>query len=74
MGLLFLLILFSYWFTVAAINSLYVALEFPPLDKWLPLGGDPCGDSWQGVLCVFSNVTEMYVDPFFFFNCMYDFQ
>ncbi|XP_031261601.1 protein STRUBBELIG-like isoform X2 [Pistacia vera] len=44
---------------VAAINSLYVALDFPPLDKWLPLGGDPCGDSWQGVLCVFSNVTEI---------------
>lgn len=47
---------------VAAINGLYVSLGNPPLDKWLPVGGDPCEDEWQGVLCVFSNVTEMYVD------------
>ncbi|KAI9198794.1 hypothetical protein LWI28_022238 [Acer negundo] len=44
---------------VVAINSLYVALGIPPLDKWMPVGGDPCGDQWKGVLCVFSNVTEI---------------
>ncbi|KAH9796821.1 protein STRUBBELIG [Citrus sinensis] len=44
---------------VMALNSLYISLNFPPLEKWLSFGGDPCGDSWQGVFCVFSNVTEI---------------
>nr|POF02789.1 protein strubbelig-receptor family 3 [Quercus suber] len=44
---------------VVAINSLYVALEYPPLLGWLLVGGDPCGDKWQGVECVFSNITEL---------------
>uniref|UniRef100_A0A2N9I903 Protein kinase domain-containing protein n=1 Tax=Fagus sylvatica TaxID=28930 RepID=A0A2N9I903_FAGSY len=42
-----------------AINSLYVALGYPPLIGWLLVGGDPCGDKWQGVECVFSNITEL---------------
>ncbi|KAE7995608.1 hypothetical protein FH972_000384 [Carpinus fangiana] len=44
---------------VMAINSLYVALGYPPLLGWLLVGGDPCGDKWQGVECVFSNITEL---------------
>ncbi|VVA23545.1 PREDICTED: STRUBBELIG-RECEPTOR FAMILY [Prunus dulcis] len=44
---------------VAAINGLYVALGYPPLQGWLLVGGDPCGDHWQGVECVFSNVTGL---------------
>ncbi|KAL5839639.1 hypothetical protein ACOSQ4_012247 [Xanthoceras sorbifolium] len=44
---------------LAAINALYIALGVPPLDRWLPVGGDPCEEKWLGVLCVFSNVTEI---------------
>ncbi|KAG6639717.1 protein STRUBBELIG-RECEPTOR FAMILY 3-like isoform X1 [Carya illinoinensis] len=44
---------------VMAINSLYVSLGYPPLLGWLLVGGDPCGDNWEGVQCVFSNVTEL---------------
>ena len=49
--------------TVAAINSLYVSLASPPLQGWKPVGGDPCLELWQGVACVFSNITAMYVHP-----------
>ncbi|KAK2447204.1 protein STRUBBELIG-RECEPTOR FAMILY [Trifolium repens] len=44
---------------VAAINSLYVAMHSPPLQGWKPVGGDPCFDHWQGVDCVFSNITAI---------------
>ncbi|CAI9087541.1 OLC1v1021628C1 [Oldenlandia corymbosa var. corymbosa] len=44
-------------FSVAALNSLYIALGNPPLIGWLPIGGDPCGLAWQGVQCVNTNVT-----------------
>ncbi|XP_061355787.1 protein STRUBBELIG-RECEPTOR FAMILY 3-like [Gastrolobium bilobum] len=44
---------------VAAINSLYVALGSPPLQGWKPIGGDPCLELWQGVSCVFSNITAL---------------
>ncbi|EEF40901.1 lrr receptor-linked protein kinase, putative [Ricinus communis] len=43
---------------VVAMNSLWVSLNFPPLLGWLP-GGDPCGEEWQGVSCVFSNITAL---------------
>ncbi|XP_030973580.1 uncharacterized protein LOC115993746 isoform X2 [Quercus lobata] len=33
--------------------------EYPPLLGWLLVGGDPCGDKWQGVECVFLNITEL---------------
>lgn len=46
--------------TVAAINRLYVAMDSPPLEGWKPEGGDPCLELWQGVDCVFSNITAMY--------------
>ena len=49
-----------YFFTsVFAINSLYAALGSPPLPGWIPQGGDPCLEAWQGVLCVNSNITGM---------------
>ncbi|XVF25868.1 hypothetical protein REPUB_Repub13aG0250900 [Reevesia pubescens] len=44
---------------VSAINSLYTSLGSPPLLGWIPVGGDPCGEGWQGVSCVFSNITEL---------------
>ncbi|XP_030543611.1 protein STRUBBELIG-RECEPTOR FAMILY 3-like isoform X2 [Rhodamnia argentea] len=44
---------------VAAINSLYVSLGYPPLRGWLLVGGDPCSDGWQGVECVISNITGL---------------
>ncbi|XP_027917826.1 protein STRUBBELIG-RECEPTOR FAMILY 3-like [Vigna unguiculata] len=44
---------------VAAINSLYVALGSPPLEGWKAIGGDPCLEQWEGVRCVFSNITAL---------------
>ncbi|OMO76510.1 hypothetical protein CCACVL1_15609 [Corchorus capsularis] len=44
---------------VAAINSLYTSLGSPPLVGWIAVGGDPCVEQWQGVSCVFSNITEL---------------
>ncbi|XP_027338413.1 protein STRUBBELIG-RECEPTOR FAMILY 3-like [Abrus precatorius] len=44
---------------VAAINSLYVSLGSPPLQGWKAVGGDPCLELWQGVACVFSNITAI---------------
>ncbi|XP_022715945.1 protein STRUBBELIG-RECEPTOR FAMILY 3-like isoform X3 [Durio zibethinus] len=44
---------------VSAMNSLYTSLGSPPLLGWIPVGGDPCGEEWQGVSCVFSNITEL---------------
>ncbi|CAL1397881.1 unnamed protein product [Linum trigynum] len=44
---------------VAAMNSLCVALNLPPLQGWKAAGGDPCGEQWQGVSCVFSNITAL---------------
>lgn len=46
-------------FDVMAINGLYLSLGSPPLAGWIPNGGDPCGEAWQGVNCVFSNITEV---------------
>ncbi|EEC72599.1 hypothetical protein OsI_06067 [Oryza sativa Indica Group] len=44
---------------VAAINGLYVALGSPALPKWTANGGDPCGDGWQGVVCIGSNIDSI---------------
>ncbi|KAJ7968491.1 protein STRUBBELIG-RECEPTOR FAMILY 3-like [Quillaja saponaria] len=44
---------------VAAINNLFASLGFPPLEGWQPTGGDPCLEKWQGVDCVFSNITAI---------------
>ncbi|KAK9706660.1 hypothetical protein RND81_07G142800 [Saponaria officinalis] len=60
-----LMFIMSMWFCsgdtdprdVSAINNLYAALGSPPLTNWVPLGGDPCTQGWQGVLCVNTNIT-----------------
>lgn len=44
---------------VAAINSLYVALESPPIPGWQASGGDPCSGPWQGVLCKDTNIVDI---------------
>ncbi|POO03652.1 Tyrosine-protein kinase [Trema orientale] len=44
---------------VMAMNNLYVALGYPSLRGWLLVGGDPCGENWQGIECVFSNITSI---------------
>ncbi|GLU23060.1 hypothetical protein SLE2022_390920 [Rubroshorea leprosula] len=46
-------------FDVMAVNGLYLSLGSPPLTGWVPAGGDPCGEGWQGVNCVFWNITEL---------------
>ncbi|XP_077243249.1 leucine-rich repeat protein kinase family protein isoform X2 [Tasmannia lanceolata] len=57
---------FSHGYTydqdVYAINNLYVALGSPPLPGWIPNGGDPCLEGWQGVQCVISNITGIVVN------------
>ncbi|KAL6333399.1 hypothetical protein AAG906_028584 [Vitis piasezkii] len=47
---------------VTAVNSLYVALGYPPLPGWVPIGGDPCLDGWQGIQCVNSNITGLILN------------
>lgn len=47
---------------VIAMNRFYAALGFPPLVGWEPVGGDPCGMSWQGVACVNANVTAIMLN------------
>ncbi|GAB2301154.1 hypothetical protein Dimus_035187 [Dionaea muscipula] len=44
---------------VFAINRLYAALGSPALQGWVQMGGDPCMEAWQGVLCVNSNITGL---------------
>ncbi|EEF29059.1 leucine-rich repeat transmembrane protein kinase, putative [Ricinus communis] len=39
---------------------MYTSLNSPPqLTKWTSNGGDPCGESWKGVTCSGSRVTEI---------------
>ncbi|CAN1299033.1 Protein STRUBBELIG-RECEPTOR FAMILY 5 [Linum perenne] len=45
---------------VAALNVMYTSLNSPSkLDGWKASGGDPCGDSWDGITCSGSKVTEI---------------
>ncbi|CAI0442043.1 unnamed protein product [Linum tenue] len=45
---------------VAALNVMYTSLNSPSkLDGWKDSGGDPCGDSWDGITCSGSKVTEI---------------
>ncbi|GAB4825001.1 hypothetical protein Ancab_007874 [Ancistrocladus abbreviatus] len=44
---------------VAAINSLYAAFAYPTLPGWVPNGGDPCSEAWQGVQCDISNIISI---------------
>ncbi|KAJ6796875.1 protein STRUBBELIG-RECEPTOR FAMILY 3-like isoform X1 [Iris pallida] len=47
---------------VSAINSLYGALGSPSLPGWIPNGGDPCLEAWQGVQCVQSNINAITIN------------
>ncbi|XP_031129095.1 protein STRUBBELIG-RECEPTOR FAMILY 3-like [Ipomoea triloba] len=47
---------------VYAINSIYASLGFPLLPGWVPFGGDPCDEHWQGVLCVNANITGIVLN------------
>ncbi|XP_072951038.1 protein STRUBBELIG-RECEPTOR FAMILY 3-like isoform X1 [Typha angustifolia] len=47
---------------VYSINSLYVSLGSPPLPGWIPNGGDPCIEGWQGVQCIDSNITSITIN------------
>ncbi|KAK4427506.1 protein STRUBBELIG-RECEPTOR FAMILY 5 [Sesamum alatum] len=45
---------------VSALNVMYTSMNSPSgLDGWKSSGGDPCGESWKGVLCSGSKVTEI---------------
>ncbi|KAJ0987453.1 hypothetical protein J5N97_005809 [Dioscorea zingiberensis] len=44
----------------SALNILYGSLNSPSqLTGWTPNGGDPCGQSWKGITCSDSSVTEI---------------
>ncbi|OVA13920.1 Protein kinase domain [Macleaya cordata] len=47
---------------VSAINSLFVSLGSPALPGWIPNGGDPCLEAWQGVTCDNSNITSIIIN------------
>ncbi|CAK9208221.1 unnamed protein product [Sphagnum jensenii] len=45
---------------VTALVNLYAALQFPSqLSNWNSNGGDPCTQSWFGVVCSGANVTQL---------------
>ncbi|KAA8540193.1 hypothetical protein F0562_024244 [Nyssa sinensis] len=44
----------------SALRAMYSSLNSPSqLTKWSQAGGDPCGDSWKGITCSGSSVTEI---------------
>ncbi|MCL7034675.1 hypothetical protein MKW94_013970, partial [Papaver nudicaule] len=47
---------------VAAMNYLFADLGKPVLPGWIPNGGDPCLEAWQGVTCVDSNITSIILN------------
>ncbi|XP_062008845.1 protein STRUBBELIG-RECEPTOR FAMILY 7 [Rosa rugosa] len=45
---------------VSALTVMYTSLNSPPqLTQWSASGNDPCGQSWKGVKCSRSRVTEI---------------
>ncbi|KAK8919020.1 Protein STRUBBELIG-RECEPTOR FAMILY 6 [Platanthera zijinensis] len=45
---------------VSALNVFYTSINSPgQLTSWSPSGGDPCGQSWKGITCSDSSVTEI---------------
>uniref|UniRef100_A0A0A9DAA4 Ltk2 n=1 Tax=Arundo donax TaxID=35708 RepID=A0A0A9DAA4_ARUDO len=45
---------------VTALNTLFTSMNSPgQLQGWKVNGGDPCGESWQGVTCSGSSVTAI---------------
>lgn len=44
------------------LNALYSSLNSPTqLTKWSSNAGDPCGDSWMGITCAGTRVTEIKI-------------
>ncbi|XP_019448455.1 PREDICTED: protein STRUBBELIG-RECEPTOR FAMILY 5-like isoform X1 [Lupinus angustifolius] len=45
---------------VSSLNVMFTSLNSPSkLSGWKSSGGDPCGDSWEGITCDGSSVTEI---------------
>lgn len=45
---------------VTALNTLFTSMNSPgQLQGWKVSGGDPCGESWQGITCSGSSVTAI---------------
>ncbi|KAJ6732652.1 PROTEIN STRUBBELIG-RECEPTOR FAMILY 5 [Salix koriyanagi] len=45
---------------VSALNVMFTSLNSPSkLSGWQSSGGDPCGDSWEGIQCSGSSVTQI---------------
>lgn len=45
---------------ISALNVMYTSLNSPSeLNGWQSSGGDPCGDSWEGITCSGSSITEI---------------
>ncbi|KAK3015910.1 hypothetical protein RJ639_007646 [Escallonia herrerae] len=56
---------------VSALNVMFSSLSSPSqLAGWKSSGGDPCGQSWKGIKCSGSSVTEMYCS-FHFFSALF---
>lgn len=54
---------------VSALNVMFKYLNYPSqLSGWKANGGDPCGDSWEGIGCSGSSVTEMYTFSIYMFH------
>ncbi|XP_022991145.1 protein STRUBBELIG-RECEPTOR FAMILY 5 isoform X1 [Cucurbita maxima] len=50
---------------VSALNVMYSSLNSPSqLSGWGSSGGDPCGDSWEGIQCSGTSVTEIHLSDF----------
>ncbi|XP_059640861.1 protein STRUBBELIG-RECEPTOR FAMILY 6 [Cornus florida] len=46
----------------SALMAMYSGLNSPSqLTKWSSTGGDPCGESWKGITCSGSRVTEIKI-------------
>ncbi|CAM8958890.1 unnamed protein product [Rhodiola kirilowii] len=69
MHIIFLICIFASLFSTnavtdpadtSALQEMYTYLNTPgQLTKWVSSGGDPCGESWLGVICVGARVTEI---------------
>ena len=65
--MIFLFNLWHVWWTAAALKAMYSGLGSPAqLTQWSSTGDDPCGQSWKGVTCAGTRVTEMWlsIPPF----------
>ncbi|XVF23278.1 hypothetical protein REPUB_Repub13aG0022400 [Reevesia pubescens] len=50
---------------VTALNVMFKSLNTPSqLSGWRASGGDPCGDSWEGIKCLGSSVTEIKLSDY----------